>query len=68
VHCIVPKVVGLRLLPAARLIRRRHCRLGLVTHVRAARPVGVVVSQRPRPRTVRPKGNRVAVWVSRGRR
>jgi glucose/arabinose dehydrogenase len=65
--CRVPRVVGRRL-PAARTrIRRAHCRVGRVLYRSSTRIRGRVLTQAPRPGTLRPRGARVRLTVSRGR-
>ena len=67
--CLVPKLRGKTLLAARRVLRSRHCALGRVRHgySRTVRR-GRVVAQRPRAGTRRPRGAKVSVTVSRGRR
>jgi Tol biopolymer transport system component len=65
-RCVVPRVIGMRLLAARRTIRRAHCSLGRVRKARSRRNrVGRVLSQSPRPRAVRTAGWRVSVVVGR---
>jgi Glucose / Sorbosone dehydrogenase/PASTA domain len=66
--CRVPRVVGRRLPSARTRIRRAHCRVGLVRYKRSTRVRGRVLTQAPRPGARRPRGTRVRLTVSRGRR
>lgn len=52
--CVVPRLKGLRLAAARRRLRRAHCRLG-----RTRGSGGTVVSQKPKPGSVRAPGRRV---------
>jgi hypothetical protein len=64
--CRVPRVTGMTLARAKTRIRRAHCSLGRVRRVRSRRSLrGKVVSQTPRPGTVRPRGFRVTLRVGR---
>jgi beta-lactam-binding protein with PASTA domain len=60
----VPRVIGLRLPTARTRIRRANCRVGRVRRARSRR-VGRVISQRPRPGTIRARGFRVTLVVGR---
>jgi len=66
--CKVPRVVGKKLVVAKRAIKRARCRVGRVRKARSRRPSGRVLSQRPRAGVKRPRGTRVNLVVSRGRR
>jgi hypothetical protein len=66
--CRVPRVIGRRLSVARSLIRRAGCAVGRVRSARSRRPRGRVVSQRPRAGSVRARGARITLTVSRGRR
>jgi PASTA domain-containing protein/copper binding plastocyanin/azurin family protein len=68
VRCKVPKVVGKKLPVARRTIIRAHCRVGRVRKARSRKARGRVVSQSPRAGLRRPRGTRVNLIVSRGRR
>jgi hypothetical protein len=68
VRCKVPKVIGKKLPVARRTIVRAHCRVGRVRKARSRRARGRVVSQSPRAGVRRPRGTRVNLVVSRGRR
>jgi hypothetical protein len=67
-RCKVPKVVGKKLPAAKRAITRARCRVGRVRKARSRRARGRVVSQSPRAGVSRPRGTRVNLIVSRGRR
>jgi hypothetical protein len=67
-RCKVPKVVGKKLVRARRAIVRARCRVGRVRRARSLRARGMVLSQRPRAGVSRPRGTRVHLVVSRGRR
>jgi Tol biopolymer transport system component len=66
-HCLVPRVIGLRLASARTKIRRRGCRVGRVRRGRSRR-VGRVIAQSPRRGTVRAHGARVNLVIGRRRR
>jgi hypothetical protein len=67
-RCKVPRVIGKKLAVAKRAITRAHCRVGRVRKARSRRARGRVVSQSPRAGVKRPRGTRVKLVVSRGRR
>jgi hypothetical protein len=66
--CRVPRVVGQRLVRARARIRRANCRVGRLRYKHAARRRGRILTQSPRPGSRRPRGTRVRMTVSRGRR
>ena len=67
--CSVPRLRGLTLLAAKRLLAKRGCTLGRVSRVRSRRVArGRVVAQRPAPGIRLARGARVRVVLSRGRR
>jgi hypothetical protein len=67
--CVVPRVVGKRLHKARRAIRRARCSVGPIRRkVSRAVPKGHVIHQRPKAHLARPKGAKVRLVVSRGRR
>jgi hypothetical protein len=66
--CKVPKVVGKRLAAAKRAITRARCRVGRIRRARSRKARGMVVKQTPRAGVRRPRGTRVHLVVSRGRR
>jgi hypothetical protein len=70
--CVVPKLVGLTLKKAKKALKKAHCRLGKVTKRKAKRVKGkkrpkrgTVVAQRPKPRTTRLAGSKIALVVAR---
>jgi hypothetical protein len=65
VVCTVPKLKRRRLRPAKRALRKGHCRIGKVIRKRRKKAPrkARVIKQRPRPRTVRPAGTKVHVWL-----
>jgi hypothetical protein len=67
-RCKVPKVVGMRLTVARRAITRARCRVGRVRRARSRKARGMVVKQTPRAGVRRPRGTRVHLVVSRGKR
>jgi hypothetical protein len=69
VECVVPALRGKTLRAARRALAHRHCALGARrwAHSRKVRR-GRVLSQRPRPGAHRPRGARVNVTLSSGRR
>ena len=66
--CVVPKVTGMTLSAARSAITRAGCRVGRVTRRSSSAAANRVVGQAPRAGTQRPRGTRVNVTVSRGRR
>jgi hypothetical protein len=67
-RCHAPKLRRKALPDARRAIARANCRLGKVHHAYSRRVKrGRVISQRPKPGTVLPKGGKVNLVVSRGR-
>ena len=67
--CAVPRLRGLTLVAAKRLLTKRGCSLGRVSRVRSRRVArGRVVAQRPAPGIRLARGARVRVVLSRGRR
>jgi hypothetical protein len=67
--CAVPRLRGLKLLAAKRLLAKRGCSLGRVSRARSRRVArGRVVAQRPAPGRRLARGARVRVTLSRGRR
>jgi subtilisin family serine protease len=67
-RCVVPRVTGKTLAAARSTLRRSHCALGRVTRRRSRVRRGRVIAQSMRPGTRRPRGTRVGVTLSRGRR
>jgi beta-lactam-binding protein with PASTA domain len=65
---VVPKVVGKPLASAKRAITKAHCKTGKVTRAYSAKKAGIVIAERPKPRTKLKNGAKVNLTVSRGRR
>ncbi len=65
--CIVPRVMGMKLVVARQSIRKAHCAVGHVRRARSSRARGRVVAQSLRPGLRRPMGTKVNIVVSRGR-
>ena len=57
--CRVPRVVGMRLSKAKRIIAKRHCRTGKVRRAYRPRHRGVVISQSRRPGLKLPPGAKI---------
>jgi serine protease AprX len=69
VRCVVPNVKGQTLRRARATLTRRRCRLGRVTRAYSVRVrSGRIIRQSRRPGARLPRGTRVNVAVSRGRR
>jgi hypothetical protein len=67
--CVVPNVRGKTLPTAKRAIARGHCRVGTVRRAYSKRvKKGRVISENPEPRMALPKGGKVNLVVSRGRK
>ncbi|HMI99954.1 MAG TPA: PASTA domain-containing protein, partial [Gaiellaceae bacterium] len=64
VRCHVPRVIGLTLRRAKAKIRAKHCSVGRIRRAHSRR-VGRVISQTPRPGTVKPRGFKVKLVVGR---
>jgi hypothetical protein len=65
--CVVPKLKGKSLKAARRALKAHACRTGRIRHVFSTRVrKGHVVSQRPKPHSVRKHGARVRLTVSKG--
>ena len=66
-QCVVPKLKGLPLSFAKRLLSAANCALGKVTKKKAKKrsQVGKVLAQKTRAGSARPKGTKVAVTVGR---
>jgi subtilisin family serine protease len=68
-RCVVPKVKGRTLLQARSLLRSKRCTLGRVKRAYSAKvKKGKIISQARRPGVRLPRGTRVNVLISRGRR
>jgi hypothetical protein len=69
IQCVVPKVVGKTLAKAKAAIKRRHCRTGRVARAFSKKVrSGRVLAQRPKAGKHLPKGARVNLVISRGKR
>jgi hypothetical protein len=67
-QCVVPALVGSTLPAAVAALARAGCAAGRVTRRYSARRKGLVVKQRPAPKTRLAAGARVELVISRGRR
>jgi ABC-type transport system substrate-binding protein len=68
-RCVVPNVRGKSVAQARRMLRARRCVLGRVTRAYSASVrMGKIIRQNRRPAARLPRGTRVNVVVSRGRR
>jgi VCBS repeat protein/PASTA domain-containing protein/FG-GAP repeat protein len=68
-HCVVPNVWDLGLAAAKRELLRENCRVGTILRANSKTVGrGRVISDKPKPGTVLPKGGRVNLLVSRGRK
>jgi hypothetical protein len=66
-RCLVPRLTGLTLARARRLLSHAGCRTGSVRRVRSRRARGRVAAQSPAAGVSRKPGSRVALRISRGR-
>jgi len=67
--CVVPSLKGKRIAAARTVLRRLDCRVGRVTRVFSAKArAGRVIAQRPGKGKIRPRGTRMQLVVSKGRR
>jgi hypothetical protein len=67
--CVVPRLVGLRLVVAKARIMDTRCAIGALAHVHSKRRAGTVLTQRPKPtRRQLPAGTAIRLVVSSGRR
>jgi hypothetical protein len=65
--CKVPRTKGMKLPAAERTLRRAHCRVGKIKHVRSKKTArGRVMSTTPRPGRRLRAGAKVQLFVSRG--
>lgn len=65
-NCVVPMLVGAKLVPAKATITKQHCRLGKIHHVTSANnQKGRVTRQRPAPGTRLQNGATVDLWIGR---
>jgi ABC-type transport system substrate-binding protein len=68
-RCVVPNVRGKTVAQARRMLRARRCALGRLTRAYSVRVrIGRIIRQSRRPTARLPRGTRVHVVVSRGRR
>jgi PASTA domain len=68
-RCVVPNVRGKSVAQARRMLRARRCALGRVTRAYSSSVrMGKIIRQNRRPSARLPRGTRVNVVVSRGRR
>jgi peptide/nickel transport system substrate-binding protein len=68
-RCVVPNVRGRTVAQARRMLRAKRCALGRVTRAYSAKVrTGRIIRQSRRPAARLPRGTRVNVVVSRGRR
>jgi eukaryotic-like serine/threonine-protein kinase len=69
VHCVVPNVKAKTVGTARTALTRRRCRLGRVTRSYSAKVrLGRIIAQSRRPGARLPRGTKVNVVVSRGKR
>jgi len=66
--CVVPKVVGMVLRAAKTELHASHCGVGTITRADSKRRNGRVVAQRPMPGLHLPRGAKVALTVSTGKK
>jgi uncharacterized delta-60 repeat protein len=66
--CVVPRLKGLTLAHARSALRKARCELGSVRRVYSSVRAGRIVAQKPAPRSVRPRGVRVNITLSKGTR
>jgi beta-lactam-binding protein with PASTA domain len=64
----VPKVIGMTLTRAKKAIKSAGCRSGRIRMTRSGRRPGIVIAQRPRPKSLVPAGTAIALVVSSGPR
>jgi beta-lactam-binding protein with PASTA domain len=66
---VVPNVIGKSLARARKKLAKAHCRVGKITYkVSSKKRKGLVIAQRPRPRTRRPNGARIRLTLGKGPR
>ena len=68
VRCHVPTVTGRALALARGRIKKAHCAVGSIRHAHSKKRKGIVIAQRPQAGRMLPKGARVNLVVSRGRK
>jgi hypothetical protein len=65
--CVVPKVVGKTVKKAKKKLKGANCKLGKVKKVPSSKKdKGLIVKQKPKPKTVKPAGAAVKVKVGKG--
>ncbi len=68
VKCKVPRTKGMKLPAAQRAVRRAHCKVGKIKHVKSkAVRSGRVTNTTPRPGRVFRAGTKIELFVSKGR-
>jgi hypothetical protein len=67
-YCVAPKVTGKTLAAAKRAIRAAECAVGKVARRAATAKKNRVVAQSPKAGTTRPRGTKVNLVVSRGKK
>lgn len=66
--CNVPRVKGMKLVRAEKALRRAHCKVGKVKHVKSSKLArGRVISTTPRAGRHLPAGTKIVLFVSKGR-
>ena len=64
--CVVPKLIGTKLVPAKATIMKQHCRVGKISYVKSTnKQKGRVTKQRPTPRKHLKNGTTVNLWIGR---
>jgi hypothetical protein len=67
VACHVPRIKGMKLRAAEKALRRAHCRVGKIKHVKSRNvALGRVMNSTPRAGRDRPAGSKIALFVSNG--
>jgi eukaryotic-like serine/threonine-protein kinase len=66
--CNVPKVIGKTLAATKKLLASADCRAGKVSYARSKLARGLVSSEKPRAGSVLPRGAKVDLVVSKGRK
>lgn len=62
--CVVPRLIGTKLVPAKAKIKKQHCRIGKISHVKSTHEhKGRVIRQRPTPGKHLKNGTRVNLWI-----
>jgi hypothetical protein len=68
VSCVVPRLVGKVLRAAKRMLNASHCGVGRITWADSKRRKGRVAAQRPLSNLHLPRGTKVSLTISTGRR